>query len=187
MNSEKDLIMGLRQGDKHVFNEIFKKYWRKLYKQAFSKLQSKELAEEVVQDLFLNLWEKRTTLNINTLENYLAVSLRNRCIDQIRSKITHQKHWDHYKNFIPQSIENTHETIFCNDLQSKFEEGIKLLPEKSRRVFQLSRMEGKSVPEIAKILSLSEKAIEYYITKSIKTLKVYLKDFVLIILAFFSF
>ena len=109
----------------------------------------------------------------------------NRCIDQIRTQISHQKHWDFYKEYIPKSIENTQDTIVCNDLQRKLEEGLQLLPEKSRRVFQLSRMEGKSVAEIAKTLSLSEKAIEYYITKSLKTLKVYLKDFVLVITAMF--
>ncbi|HYG40131.1 MAG TPA: RNA polymerase sigma-70 factor [Cytophagales bacterium] len=185
MYSDKDLIAGLKQGDEHVFDLIFKKYWKLLYKQAFYKLQSKELAEEIVQDLFLNLWEKRSVLKINTLENYLFVSLRNRCIDQIRTQISHQKHWDFYKKYIPKSIENTQDTIVCNDLKRKLEEGLQLLPEKSRRVFQLSRMEGKSVAEIAKTLSLSEKAIEYYITKSLKTLKVYLKDFVLVIFASF--
>jgi RNA polymerase sigma-70 factor (family 1) len=186
MYSEQDLIMGLKQGDVLVFDEIFEKYWGKLYKQAYSKLQSKELAEETVQDLFLTLWEKRSTLLINSLESYLAVSLRNRCIDLIRSRITRDKYWEYYKNYIPQSIENTHETIFCNDLQNKLEEGLQTLPEKSRKVFQLSRLEGKSVPEIAKTLSLSEKTIEYYITKSVKTLKVYLKDFVFVVIAFFS-
>jgi RNA polymerase sigma-70 factor (ECF subfamily) len=62
------------------------------------------------------------------------------------------------------------------------EEGVKELPEKTQEVFRLSRVEGHSVAEIAKRLNLSEKAIEYHITRSRKELRLYLKDFLAFLL-----
>ena len=45
------------------------------------------------------------------------------------------------------------------------------LPEKTSRVFQLSRFENRPVKEIAEELNISEKAVEYHITKSLKALR----------------
>ena len=54
---------------------------------------------------------------------------------------------------------------------------MKKLPEKSGEVFRLSRFEGQSVRAIADRLNLSEKAVEYHITKSLKVLKEQLRVF----------
>jgi RNA polymerase sigma factor (sigma-70 family) len=48
---------------------------------------------------------------------------------------------------------------------------MKKLPEKTSEIFKLSRFENQSVKDIASLLNLSEKAVEYHITKSMKLLK----------------
>lgn len=60
------------------------------------------------------------------------------------------------------------------------------LPQKTKKVFQLNRLEGRSVPEIANVLNLSEKAIEYHLTRSLKHLRVHLKDFMVLVITFLS-
>lgn len=65
------------------------------------------------------------------------------------------------------------------DLVAAIEMGLTGLPEKSRKVFKLHRMEGWSVPEIANFLNLSEKAIQYHLTQSVKRLRVHLKNYIL--------
>ena len=72
-------------------------------------------------------------------------------------------------------------TIEYNDLARALEEKVKVLPEKTQEVFRLNRLEGRSVSEIANQLNLSEKAIEYHITRSRKELKLLLKDFLVLI------
>jgi len=103
--------------------------------------------------------------------------LRNKIIDDIRAKITQKKYWDYYRNFIPQQKNVTDDLVIFDDLSGAFEQAVNRLPEKSREVFRLSRMEGRSKQEIAKILHLSEKAIEYHLTKSIKELRIQLKHY----------
>ena len=63
------------------------------------------------------------------------------------------------------------------DLQKAVEEAMKQLPEKTLEVFRMSRFEEKSVREIAEIMKLSEKAVEYHITKSLKVLKEHLNQY----------
>lgn len=177
--TEEELIRGLRDGSQVAFETIYKQYWHRLYMTAYSKVESHAEAEEIVQNIFSTLWEKRQALLITNLGGYLQISVRNRIINHIRGRITQRKYWEYYKNYIPTDRESTADTVMYDDLAEAVEVAVNRLPEKSRQVFRLNRLEGKSIREIANLMKLSEKAIEYHLTKSIKELKVHLKDFIL--------
>jgi RNA polymerase sigma-70 factor (ECF subfamily) len=98
----------------------------------------------------------------------------------LRSKITEEKYWNYYRTFLPQDRLQTEEVVVFDELNEAVEEAVNLLPEKSRTVFKLSRMEGRTNAEIAKVLHLSEKSIEYHLTKSLRQLRVHLKDYMLL-------
>jgi RNA polymerase sigma-70 factor (family 1) len=177
--NENLILNNLRAGSREAFEEIFKRFWNPLYVMARSKVQSREEAEEIVQSIFSALWEKRATLVITNLSFYLQTAVRNRIINSIRSKITEHKYWEYYKAFMPQYKESTEDTVAFNALNEAVEKAVDRLPEKSKLVFKLSRLEGWSITEIARHLKLSEKAIEYHLTKSLKQLRIHLKDFIL--------
>lgn len=178
---DRDLAHRFRNGDKKAFEEIFDAHWYSLYKNAHAVLRSHEEAEEIVQELFTNLWQKRESLDIADFSNYLFIAMKRRVIDRSRSKIIQAKYWEYYKRHIPSFGETTEEMVSFNELQSTLEEGLRKLPEKSRQIFRLNRMEGRSVSEISGFLQLSERAIEYHLTKSIRELKLHLKNFLAIL------
>ena len=66
----KQLVRNLKKGDVLSFDEIYLEYNRKIYLFSLSYLKSKENAEGVVQEVFMNLWRKRTDLKeeCNTTE-----------------------------------------------------------------------------------------------------------------------
>lgn len=176
--NESLLLADLQKGSVRAFEKIFRRHWEPLYRSARMKLRSHEEAEEIIQSIFSALWERRETLAISNLSHYLNVALRNRILNAIRDRIPQEKYWNYYKNFIPQQEANTDQKVDFNDLNEAVETAVEKLPEKSRQVFKLSRLEGMSNAEIANILKVSEKAIEYHLTKSLKELKVQLKDFI---------
>ena len=178
-HSDEVLLENLRKGDSKAFEQIFQKYWRRLYLVAKAKLLSHDDAEEVIQGIFSTLWEKRKTLIIHELSHYLHVSVKNRVLNHIRDNITKEKYWAHYRAFLPAHNDPTTEAVAFDELDHALQDAVNSLPEKSRRVFRLSRVEGRSNAEIASMLALSEKSIEYHITKSLKDLKVRLKDYIL--------
>jgi RNA polymerase sigma-70 factor (ECF subfamily) len=187
-NSDRDthLLELLRKGSAEAFEEIFRKYWHSLYLQARAKTMSHDEAEEIVQSIFSTLWEKRTATVISQLSVYLHTSVRNRIINAIRQRVTLQKYSEYYAKFIPQDQPATDAAVNYSELNGAVEAAIDHLPERSRKVFRLSRVEGRSNAEIAKLLQVSEKAIEYHITKSMRTLRVQLKDFILILVIVLS-
>lgn len=180
------LLEMLRKGSVEAFETIFKKYWHSLYLKARSKTMSHDEAEEIVQCIFSTLWEKRATMLITHLSFYLHTAVRNRVINVIRQCATQQKYWDHYVKFIPQELSVTEAAVNYNELNGAVEAAIDHLPERSRKVFRLSRLEGRSNAEIAKLMHVSEKAIEYHITKSMRTLRLHLKDYILIFIVALS-
>lgn len=170
------------KGDRKAFEEIFDAYWYPLYKNAYDAIRSREEAEEIIQDLFASLWQKRESLRINNLSNYLFVAVRRRIIDRSRSKLTHAKYWDYCKAHIPVQEKTTEDMVSFNELNERLEEVISKLPQKSQLIFRLNKLEGHSVSEISKFLQLSERAIEYHLTRSIRELRLHLKNFLALLI-----
>ena len=115
---------------------------------------------------------------IDNVSSYFFIAVKHRVLNTIESQIVHKKYWDYYKNFIPRHENLTEQTVEFNDLLEAIEKRIEHLPEKSKKVFRLNHFEGHSIAEIANTLKLSEKAIQYHLTRSIKELRLHLKDFI---------
>lgn len=179
--------MELRNNCRRAFEEIFKRYWADLYRVAYARTKSREEGEEIVQEIFATLWKNRNALIIDNLSNYLFSAVRKRVISNIRSKIVHQKYWDFYSQFIPEGTLATEEAVAYAALDEAVENAIRQLPEKPQQVFRLNRLEGYSVSEISKNLNIPKRTIEHYLTKSIRALRVHLKDYILLVIGFSSF
>jgi RNA polymerase sigma-70 factor (family 1) len=183
--TDEELLNFVQNDDKSAFEEIYNRHWHKLYNIAVKVLKSQEEAEEILQDIFLKLWIRRKEIRVLNLSHYLISSVKKKIVDSIRSKIVQEKYWNYYRQFMPQSVEETESTVVFNELNNEIQQAIQQLPEKSQQVFRLNRLEGRSISEIANFLKLSERAIEYHLTKSLKVLRTHLKDFVLFIIILF--
>ncbi|MBN2746098.1 MAG: hypothetical protein JXR34_05170, partial [Bacteroidales bacterium] len=61
-NNDQLLVIKLRKNDHESFNLLFEKYSSPLYNFAFSYLKSSSASEDIVQEVFIKIWEKRSTL-----------------------------------------------------------------------------------------------------------------------------
>lgn len=182
---EESLLTFIRKGDKEAFAALFDRYWGKAFQMAYQKLNSRQATEEIVQELFIALWNKHSSLSIHNFSSYLYTCIKNKCLNYIESRIIERRHWDYYRQFIPRSDYSTEKMVSYDVLLEAINTGMEGLPKKTRRVFQLNRLEGRSISEIANVLNLSEKAIEYHLTRSLKHLRMHLKDFTLLLILSF--
>lgn len=67
--------------------------------------------------------------------------------------------------------------LFTEEITKLLKETLDRLPETTRKIFILSRFHHLTVNEIAVQMNLSPKSIEYHITKSLKMLRISLKDY----------
>ena len=158
-----------------AFETLYKKYWYQLYCVAFKYTRSAPDAEELVQNLFEKIWRNQSSLQVNNWGAFLTVSLRNMVIDFHRKQSQKDKF---LKNYQPLSaINSLEEQLDQEQLLVLIENHLHELPEKTQAIFKLSRYEHKSVKEIAGHMQLTEKAVEYHITRSLKLLRQHLRNY----------
>lgn len=165
------LILLLNEQNNTAFDRIFRKYWQELYDFAYVKTHDGDVAEEIVQELFVNLWEKRQELTIRNLRSYLFISVRNRIIDHYRRTT------DARLDSVADLATPATYPLFLDELEAALEEAIASLPEKSQQVFHLKQFENKTTREISKRLSMPERTVEYHYTQATRTLRALLSNF----------
>ena len=180
--SDEQLLALLKNGDQPAFEQIYSRYWKKLFTLAYHKLQSKQDAEDIVHDIFASLWMRRSELNIQTLEAYLAVAVKYKILEYFDKAMHHTpvSEESHAGLATTPPSDSLDSQIFSRMLSEK----IRQLPEKCRIVFEQSRLAGKSIPEIARELNISRKTVEKHISTALRQLRLNMKDF---FSSFFSF
>lgn len=171
------LVRALRHGDEQAFAEIYDRYGFQLIEQAFRKVNSREAAEEIVQDIFAALWHRRATADIEKLPEYLGTAVKYQVINLIKSKLTHEGYLAYCRGLTSEADHRTEQDLAAADLAGALGRGLAHLSGHTRDVFQLSRLEHQTVPQIAVRLKLSPKAVEYHLTRALKYLRVSLKEF----------
>jgi RNA polymerase sigma-70 factor (ECF subfamily) len=174
--------------DKALFEQLFKTHFAPLCNYAVQYVQDADSAKDITQKVFINLWESRENIDTQkSIQSYLYTSVRNRCLNYIRD---HKK----YRSQVLDLEINDIEIAFEEDdpqeyseLEAKVAEALQALPEKCRQVFEMSRFKEMKYKEIALELDISEKTVEAHMSKALKTLKEFLKDYVRILWLIFFF
>lgn len=178
-------IGGIQQIDEESLERFFRKYYLLLLEYANFYLFNSQLSEDFVHDVFVEIWEAKDNIEIRvSLKAYIFKCLHNKCIQYLRHQSVKQKYNTtiHMKleeaRIMNQLFEDGEMTrLFEEEIQSLVEQAINNLPEKTKRVYLMSRSQYFRNAEIAKKMNLSEKAIEYHITQAIQILRKHLKDY----------
>ena len=181
------LVKLLRVDDEGAFTEIYKRFWKNLFKAGQAKLKSDETVEEVLQEVFLSLWEKRTTVQIDNLGGYLFTTLKYQIISHFRKQMLAERYSEYIFTKPESNIQSIDNDVHFKEIIAIFEDVLQQLPEKTRKIFQMSRVEFKSTREISEAFDMPERTVEYHITQSLKLLRFQLKDFLPILFIVFLF
>jgi RNA polymerase sigma-70 factor (ECF subfamily) len=131
-------------------------------------LNDADEAQSVVQQIFLNVWERKDELlaNDNDLKFYLFTSVKNKSFSELKKQKTFVELDDNMEDqfHLPDAYE-------ARELSEKIELLIAHLPNKCRYIYQQSRVYGKSHKQIAEELDLSLKTVENQIGKALSYLK----------------
>lgn len=176
VRAEADLIRDVQIGDRFAFRELYNRFHKKLYIIALSYLKHSEMAEDAVQDVFVNLWIKKETLNITiSLKAFMATCLKNHVLNMIRSN----------KKKIANTFELTEQyhpvgDYTSDDIQMKeyikiMDAGISCMPDQSKRVFEMKVFMGNSNSEVAVKLGISINTVKVHYYHSRRFMKAYLK------------
>lgn len=169
-----DLLELLRLDDRKAFEILYEKYSPKLYYAAYNLFRDKDVCEDLVQELFIDLWAKRSELKIASLEWYLKVAIKNRVLVYIR---TQRATLDVSAIEALAERYSADSRLLQHDISRVLEDNVAQLPEKCRQIFTLSRKEYLSNKEIATRLGISIKTVENQMTIALRYLRSGLTDY----------
>lgn len=123
-----------------------------LYRFAKSLLANAQEAEDCVQEIFLKLWTKRSSLHtVVNLKAYTLQMTRNLCLDKLKSVKHDTLDIEHVA--IPSDI-NPHRQLEAREAVAYLEHLVKRLPELQRTILHLRSVEGLEINEIAEIAGM---------------------------------
>lgn len=183
--SDVQLWAAIRNNDEMAFNELFKRYWIRLYKTAYQYLKDKETSEEVVHDVFLNIWSRRSTLEIVSFSSYMLMSIRYQIYNRMRAA----------KSPIIYDINDIATNVASNpntgeyrveeqELHQEMYDYLEKLPKRCREIFCMSRIDQLSNHEIAGKLGISKRSVENQLTVALKHLRTCFKHVASIVILF---
>lgn len=171
LETEKQLLSRLRQGDESAFRTLFDQYYKTILLTANHLIKDQNLAQDVTQDVFVALWKNREKLpDPLNLPAYLKRAAINKSLNFLQSRKHHigagPEPLQHLKE-----KDNPEKSQEATELKQVVQNCIDELPPRCRTIYILKRNEGLSHDEISEQLGISKKTIENQMTKALKSLK----------------
>ena len=181
MLDEKTMLTNISMGDESAFKEMFVQYYPKVKVFLGQFIGNQDDAKDVAQNIFVKIWLQRRLLpELRSFSAFLYTMTRNAAIDYGRiHKI--RIHLD----AVETASERDHETesgFFAKELQVRISHAVAEMPEKRRKVFIMSRLEGRTGKEIAETLGISRKTVENHINLALRELRKLTKVIILFML-----
>jgi RNA polymerase sigma-70 factor (ECF subfamily) len=188
MDPDAALMLRVKQGDRHAFEELVDKYKQPVINLVCRTLRDPTEAEDLAQHAFLQVYKSayryQTTAKFST---WLFTIARNLCLNEIRRRSRHpadslDQHFGDdddqparqlpdYKAFAAS------ETVLHQELQQKIEAALADLPENQRTAIQLCRQDELSYDDIAEVLGCSLSATKSIIHRAREALRQRLKPY----------
>lgn len=174
---ERAWVARIAAGDMGAFEVVFGLHYEPLCSFALQFLSSPDAARDVVQEVFVRVWEQRTSLaNCENLRAYLFTAVRNRCLKVLRHGSVVRRSVERWQRdgASPGAAEqppSPEDHLEAAELASDLEAVLVTLPERAREAFLLHRRQGLAYTEIAEVMDVSVRTVENHIARALRGLR----------------
>lgn len=174
------LIAAYRDGDVSAFDELFRRYHGRVRGICLRYIGDDMIAEDLVQETFYNLIRAidriDETFNVSAWIHRIAVNI---CQDELRRRARRAQHIEGGEESEEQMLRlaDTDRTgspegaLEISNMRQLVWEVAKRLPERQRMVLTLRELQGLSYASIARVMGISESAVETLLHRARKRFK----------------
>lgn len=139
----------------------------RLERQITRRIGCSSTASDLVHDIFLRLWE-RTAGRLSEPAAYLTRSARNAAIDHVRAE---KRHGEMVAGLLPEQYASPaprpDDVVSARQELSGIDDRLAALPPRTRHIFLLNRVHGRSFSEIAEVLGISRRAVTKHMARAV--------------------
>jgi RNA polymerase sigma-70 factor, ECF subfamily len=174
------LLQKLKEGDIKAMEVIFNRHYSDLCRYLVLLFKNQLLVENIAQDIFVYIWENRTTIEINkSIQSYLYTAGRYKALNEIRNTRRREVIRTEIVNSQNDSDVASDTALEIKELEELIENAISSLPDRCQHIFRLSREDDMSYKEIAKFLNLSINTVEGQMSIALKKMHKILRPYYL--------
>lgn len=162
------------EGDSHAFHAIHRELFNGLYSYALKLLGDGDLANDAVQELFVRIWIRRSTIgSLEKVKPYFFTALRRQSLNQLRNlhlrelKISSLPKPD--IGFSPEEIVVRNEEYLT--LQNKIAALLNELPKRQKEVIYLHYFEEMDYAQIAEVMGIHYQSVLNLTHKALRQLR----------------
>ncbi|MDR1090435.1 MAG: RNA polymerase sigma factor [Prevotella sp.] len=168
-------IEGLKKGSYSDFKILYEEYSDRLYGFIFNLTRSKSMANDIMQETFIKVWINRENIDPSmSFKSYLFKISKNKITDEFRKQINNPVFEDYMAycdKLHADSNDIIEQKIDFDYFLQKLDIAKTKLTSRQREIFELSKEEGFSSSEIAKILNISEQTTYNILSSAMKILR----------------
>lgn len=173
--------------DLNLLDKLVNEYQRRFVSFAYSYVKDMSAAEDIVAESFASFWIRRSSLPADVkAPAYILTTVKNKSLNYLKESrnrlrldgaLDDAMLWDYDFRISSLQSFDPHE-VFRKEIIGIVKKTLDGLPEKTREVFMLSRYQLKKNREIAEMVGISEKGVEYHISKALQALRLALQDYI---------
>ncbi len=167
------------------FDIIYKSSYRKSFLFVKSYIHDDMASEDIAMESLYKYWKILRENRKEVSEKYLVSILKNSAISYLRRQSAHRNAMDAISESYRKDLElrlNSitscdPEILFSDEIRKIYRKTMESLPAKTAMIFEMRKNDRLPVKQIARITGISEKTVEYHITKAIKALRSGLSEY----------
>ncbi|MDR3711388.1 MAG: RNA polymerase sigma-70 factor [Puia sp.] len=182
IHTDNELLALLSQDDRNAFESLYKRYWPTLYDTAHQRLKNNQQAEDIVQDIFIDLWNRRARLTIANLAAYLHTAVRFRVFNYVHRDLAAESFYEPFETMATYYT-GADGQLLEKEMMRLVRAYAETLPEKRRKIFLMHLTGNLSTREIAEQLRVSQKTVQNQLGNALHGLRTHIIPTLLLLLS----
>lgn len=161
--------------EESIYTNLYNKHAKNLHDFLYYRYGQNLNPSDKAQEAFIKLWENCKKVSLEKAKSFLYTVANNLMLNEVK----HQKIVFQYQNWAPKgkNIETPEYILQQKEYYEKYQKALSKLSEEQRTAFMLNKVEGKKHEEIAQLLGVTRKVVEYRIYSAFDQLKKELENF----------
>lgn len=177
-----------------TFSQLYKDYQAMFVNLANTYVRNDSAAEDITSEAIIYYWENKHFLSeVTNIPAYILTIIKNKSLNYLRhvrieeeysEDVRIYKEWELNARITSLEACEPYE-LFTKEIRGIIQSTLDALPERTRQIFLMSRKEDKTYKEIAVLMNMTTKGVDFHICKALKAFQTNLKDYYPLFLYFF--
>lgn len=175
-NKQALLWRSLCQGDREALDHLFRCFYGPLLDYGIKIHSDRELVKDSIQELFLRLWKKHSTIGeAKSVEVYLLLSLRRILLRKVKSRTMQSMRNKQYLDHVFATSFSMEELLIHDELQQikkkRLTEAINSLNSRQKESLFLRYYHGLTNQEIAEVMDINHQSVRNNLSRALQSLR----------------